>query len=74
MSSYLRLSINSSDLNERVFSYDDMPDGQTDPELKHFDLSNGISRMRDPGDEGDTGNQPTYQATSPVRHGRHPPG
>lgn len=36
--SYLRLSIGSSDLNERVFSYDDMPDGQTDPQLKHFDL------------------------------------
>ncbi|HEY4328014.1 MAG TPA: glycoside hydrolase family 30 beta sandwich domain-containing protein [Mucilaginibacter sp.] len=36
--SYLRLSIGSSDLNERVFSYDDMPEGQTDPELKHFDL------------------------------------
>lgn len=36
--SYLRLSIGSSDLNERVFSYDDLPDGQTDPELKHFDL------------------------------------
>lgn len=36
--SYLRLSIGASDLNEKVFSYDDMPDGQTDPELKHFDL------------------------------------
>jgi glucosylceramidase len=36
--SYLRLSIGSSDLNERVFSYDDLQDGQTDPELKHFDL------------------------------------
>jgi glucosylceramidase len=36
--SYLRLSIGSSDLNERVFSYDDLPDGQTDPTLKHFDL------------------------------------
>lgn len=36
--SYLRLSIGSSDLNERVFSYDDMPQGQTDPDLKHFDL------------------------------------
>ncbi len=36
--SYLRLSIGSSDLNEKVFSYDDMPAGQTDPTLKHFDL------------------------------------
>ncbi|WP_245447009.1 glycoside hydrolase family 30 protein [Mucilaginibacter celer] len=37
--SYLRLSIGASDLNEKVFSYDDLPDGQTDPTLKHFDLS-----------------------------------
>jgi glucosylceramidase len=36
--SYLRLSIGASDLNERVFSYDDMPKGKTDPTLKHFDL------------------------------------
>ncbi|HEY9196011.1 MAG TPA: glucosylceramidase, partial [Mucilaginibacter sp.] len=36
--SYLRLSIGASDLNEKVFSYDDMPEGQTDPTLKHFDL------------------------------------
>jgi glucosylceramidase len=36
--SYLRLSIGASDLNERVFSYDDLPAGQTDPELKKFDL------------------------------------
>lgn len=36
--SYLRLSIGASDLNEKVFSYDDMPSGQTDPTLKHFDL------------------------------------
>jgi glucosylceramidase len=36
--SYLRLSIGASDLNEKVFSYDDMPGGQTDPTLKHFNL------------------------------------
>jgi glucosylceramidase len=36
--SYLRLSIGSSDLNDHVFSYDDLPDGQTDLGLKHFDL------------------------------------
>lgn len=36
--SYLRLSIGASDLNERVFTYDDMPAGETDPELKRFDL------------------------------------
>ena len=36
--SYLRLSIGASDLNARVFSYDDLPAGETDPELKQFDL------------------------------------
>ncbi|RAK69319.1 glucosylceramidase [Hymenobacter edaphi] len=36
--SYLRLSIGASDLDAQVFSYDDLPAGQTDPELKHFSL------------------------------------
>jgi len=36
--SYIRLSIGASDLNERVFSYNDLPAGQTDPEMKKFDL------------------------------------
>ncbi|WP_264526252.1 glycoside hydrolase family 30 protein [Flavobacterium sp. N502536] len=36
--SYLRISIGASDLNERVFSYDDLPEGQTDLKLEHFDL------------------------------------
>lgn len=36
--SYLRISIGASDLDEKVFSYDDLPAGQTDPLLKHFDL------------------------------------
>ncbi len=36
--SYLRLSIGASDLNERVFSYDDLPEGQTDTAMLHFDL------------------------------------
>ena len=36
--SYLRLSIGASDLNEFVFSYDDLPAGQTDPQLTKFDL------------------------------------
>ena len=36
--SYLRLTIGSSDMNERVFTYDDLPSGQTDPKLKHFQL------------------------------------
>lgn len=37
--SYLRISIGASDLNRRVFSYDDLPTGQTDPHLQYFDLS-----------------------------------
>ena len=37
--SYLRLSIGASDLNASVFSYDDLPAGQTDPNLDHFNLS-----------------------------------
>ncbi|MBF4493936.1 glucosylceramidase [Flavobacterium sp. MR2016-29] len=36
--SYLRISIGASDLNEKVFSYDDMPEGQTDLKLEHFNL------------------------------------
>ena len=37
--SYLRLSIGASDLNSFVFSYDDMPTGDSDPDLKKFDLA-----------------------------------
>lgn len=36
--SYLRVSIGASDLSDHVFSYCDVPAGQTDPELKNFDL------------------------------------
>ena len=36
--SYLRLSIGSSDMNESVFTYDDMPPGESDPGLKKFAL------------------------------------
>jgi glucosylceramidase len=36
--SYLRLSIGSSDLNERVFSYDDLPKGETDMNMEKFNL------------------------------------
>jgi len=36
--SYLRISIGASDLNANVFSYDDMPAGQTDVNLDHFSL------------------------------------
>ncbi|GGG64973.1 glycoside hydrolase family 30 protein [Epilithonimonas arachidiradicis] len=37
--SYLRLSIGASDLNSDVFSYNDMPAGQTDPSLSQFSLA-----------------------------------
>jgi glucosylceramidase len=36
--SYLRISIGASDLDDHVFSYCDLPDGQTDPELNNFSL------------------------------------
>lgn len=36
--SYLRISIGASDLDPAVFSYDDLPAGQTDPELKQFSI------------------------------------
>lgn len=37
--SYLRLSIGASDLDGEVFSYDDLPQGQTDPTLSKFSLA-----------------------------------
>ncbi len=37
--SYLRVSIGASDLDEKVFSYDDLPAGQTDAALAHFSLA-----------------------------------
>ena len=37
--SYLRLSIGASDLSASVYSYDDMPAGQTDPTLAQFSLN-----------------------------------
>ena len=36
--SYLRLTIGASDMNERVFTYDDLPAGTEDEALAHFDL------------------------------------
>ncbi|RWU06273.1 glycoside hydrolase family 30 protein [Pedobacter chitinilyticus] len=36
--SYLRLSIGASDLNEQVFSYNDLPEGETDLSMSKFDL------------------------------------
>ncbi len=38
--SYLRLSIGASDLDRFVFSYDDVPAGQTDVTLSQFSLAN----------------------------------
>jgi glucosylceramidase len=43
--SYLRISIGASDLNEAPFSYDDVPEGQTDESLSNFSLDpdlNGV--------------------------------
>lgn len=37
--SYLRLSIGASDLDAEVFSYNDLPAGQTDPDMQYFSLS-----------------------------------
>ncbi|MES2646530.1 MAG: glucosylceramidase [Bacteroidota bacterium] len=36
--SYIRLSIGASDLNEKIFSYDDLPKGEIDTTLSKFDL------------------------------------
>jgi glucosylceramidase len=36
--SYLRISIGASDLSAGVYSYDDLPPGETDPDLKKFSL------------------------------------
>jgi glucosylceramidase len=37
--SYLRVSIGASDLDDNVFSYDDLPPGRVDKELKNFSLA-----------------------------------
>ena len=36
--SYLRISIGASDLSEKVFSYNDLPDGETDPQMSKFSI------------------------------------
>ena len=43
--SYLRISIGASDLDAEVFSYDDLPNGQTDPDLQHFTLSKDMLHL-----------------------------
>ncbi|MEO6668661.1 MAG: glycoside hydrolase family 30 beta sandwich domain-containing protein [Ferruginibacter sp.] len=42
--SYLRIGIGATDLSSTVFSYDDMPTGQTDPLLANFSIAadNGV--------------------------------
>ena len=37
--SYLRVSIGASDLNDHVFSYNDLPEGETDPQMNKFSLN-----------------------------------
>ncbi|MBI9070920.1 MAG: hypothetical protein JEY94_04945 [Melioribacteraceae bacterium] len=37
--SYLRVSIGASDLDAKVFSYNDLPNGQTDVNMEHFSLA-----------------------------------
>ncbi|NTS41747.1 glucosylceramidase [Flavisolibacter sp. BT320] len=37
--SYLRISVGASDLDSEVFSYNDLPAGQTDPTLQQFSLA-----------------------------------
>ena len=36
--SYIRVSIGASDLSSKVYSYDDLPAGQTDPDLSKFSI------------------------------------
>jgi glucosylceramidase len=36
--SYLRLSVGASDMNDHVYSYDDLPAGETDPDMAKFSL------------------------------------
>lgn len=43
--SYLRISIGASDLSASVYSYDDMPSGQTDTTLQNFSLRKDQSNV-----------------------------
>lgn len=36
--SYIRVTVGASDMNDHVYTYDDMPAGKTDPDLKNFSL------------------------------------
>ncbi|RYY46725.1 MAG: glucosylceramidase [Chitinophagaceae bacterium] len=43
--SYIRISIGASDLSPSVFTYNDMPAGQTDPTLANFSLSQDLTHL-----------------------------
>src|SRR5690606_12930808 len=43
--SYLRVSIGASDLSDEVFSYNDLPTGQTDVNLTQFNLSKDTQHL-----------------------------
>lgn len=60
--SCIRLTLGASDLNSFVFSYDDMPAGKEDFELKQFSLGTRPPR-RGSGHAGDPGHQPRHPDT-----------
>ena len=43
--SYLRVSIGSSDMNDHVFTYDDLPEGEKDLSLGHFNLGPDLKEV-----------------------------
>lgn len=43
--SYLRISIGASDLSDRLFTYNDRPNGEKDTSLKHFNINAGDTDM-----------------------------
>lgn len=43
--SYLRLSIGASDLSDSVYTYDDVPAGQADPDLSEFSISRDQAQL-----------------------------
>lgn len=43
--SYLRISIGASDLDETTFSYNDLPNGQTDENLDNFSLNADMANL-----------------------------
>ena len=55
--SYVRVSIGSSDMNDHVYSYDDLSEGQTDEELAHFKVWIQTGRMSGSHPQRDRGHQ-----------------